>query len=429
LSREKNLQRLLGCRSCMPGQLNSPERLRLLDKSGLLEGEHPRLDRLTALASKLMDVPLVLVSLVDIDRQVFAGQSGLPAPYDKLRETPISHSFCQQVVVRGRPLIVDDAPGDERVNQNPAIKALGVLAYAGFPIVSKAQVLGSFCAIRTHTHHWEEAELEALSEFAEVVSDQVDLRLDLEQLKLTEQNLQRANEELENMAAVLAHDLKAPVRGIRGLTHFLPDLLPEVSDEALEILNELGASAGRMAELIESLGDFSTSLQIMDGAKWLELDALVDEVLSDLSQDIKSADASVTVVGKLGRVYGVGPLLRQLFQNLVGNAIKFQPMGQKPEVMIGRDEKKDAFYVKDNGIGLKHNERERIFSLYRRGESGQGYAGSGLGLAICSRVTSKHNGTIWVESTPGSGSTFYFTLGEPIGDTMFRERGLDEGDD
>ena len=333
----------------MPGQLNSPERLRLLDKSGLLEGEHPRLDRLTALASKLMDVPLVLVSLVDIDRQVFAGQSGLPAPYDKLRETPISHSFCQQVVVRGRPLIVDDAPGDERVNQNPAIKALGVLAYAGFPIVSKAQVLGSFCAIRTHTHHWEEAELEALSEFAEVVSDQVDLRLDLEQLKLTEQNLQRANEELENMAAVLAHDLKAPVRGIRGLTHFLPDLLPEVSDEALEILNELGASAGRMAELIESLGDFSTSLQIMDGAKWLELDALVDEVLSDLSQDIKSADASVTVVGKLGRVYGVGPLLRQLFQNLVGNAIKFQPMGQKPEVMIGRDEKKTRSMSRTTG--------------------------------------------------------------------------------
>lgn len=400
----------VSCRACVPGELPNPERLRLLHQTGLLEGRHPRLDRLTRLASKVLSVPVVLVSLVDIDRQVFASQNGLGEPWASAGQTPLSHSFCQYVVTDGEPLIVSDSRKDARLTDNLAIPDLKVIAYAGYPIISGKQVLGSFCAIKSEPHEWLPLELELLEEFAESVSDQIELRLDYEDLKLTTENLAVANQELENLADILAHDLNSPLRGIRGTLYLLDDVLEDkLPEDAKELMAEVGNSAARMSKLIDALSDFSNTIQASVTADWVDLNSVLKDVEQDLGAQLVQSGARIEVAD-LGTTFGITPLLRQLFQNLIANAIKFQPSGQQPLIQVGRDPNTGAYYVKDNGLGIKQNSQERIFGIYKRGHTKGQYSGLGLGLAICSRVVSKHNGRIWVESKTDQGSTFFFTL-------------------
>jgi signal transduction histidine kinase len=399
----------VSCRSCVPGTLTSPLRLRLLRSSGLLEG-HPRLDRLTGLAAKLLEVPTVLVSLVDIDRQVFASQVGLQSPHRENAQTPLSHSFCQHVVTGGQPLIVADARKDALLCTNEAIRDLQVIAYAGFPIVCREQVMGSFCAIRPTPHDWCDLELELLSQFAEAVSDQVEVRTDYEELKLASENLREANEGLENMAEVLAHDLTTPLRGIRGCLHIFEEMVGELPEDAKEMLDEVNSSATRMSELIAALSQFGNALHSSAEMEKLDMNVLFESVRKDLKEELSSTEALVERETDLGETIGVQPLLRQLLQNLISNAIKFQSEGRKPQIQVGRRLNDGAFYVRDNGVGIEEKALERIFEIYRKGHDGKKFSGMGLGLTICARIVSRHNGRIWVESKPGEGSTFYFIL-------------------
>ena len=399
----------ISCRTCLPGELSSPTRLRLLRSSGLLDG-HPRLDRLTSLASELLKVPVVTVSLVDIDKQVFASHVGLTGWVKEQGQTPLSHSFCQYVVTRGKPLIIKDAREDELLCTNKAIEDLKVIAYAGFPIVCREQVMGSFCAIRSEPNDWSELELELLSQFAETVSDHVEVKTDYEELKLASENLREANEGLENMAEILAHDLSSPLRGIRGYLFMFQDTVGEISEDSQELLDEVNNSAARMSELIEALSQFGNALHSSEEMDEFDVNEVFETVKRDLTDEISRTQAVVERVDNLGRTVGVRPLIRQLFQNLMSNAMKFQPEGRSPRIEVGRRLSDGAFYVKDNGVGIEEKARERIFEIYRKGHDGKKYGGMGLGLTICSRIVSRHNGRIWVESTPGEGSTFFFIL-------------------
>lgn len=399
----------ISCRTCMPGEIASPTRLRLLRSSGLLEG-HPRLDRLTVLASELLKVPVVTVSLVDIDRQVFASHVGLKGWPKEEGQTPLSHSFCQYVVTRGKPLIIKDAREDNVLCDNKAVEELKVIAYAGFPIIVREQVMGSFCAIHSVPHDWTELELGLLSQFAETVSDQVEIRIDYEELRLASDNFKEANEGLENMAEILAHDLSSPLRGIRGYLYMFQDTVGEIPEDGKELLEEVNNSAARMSELIEALSQFGNALHSSEDMERLDMNDLFESVRRDLGDEIARTGASVERVGDLGKTTGIRPLLRQLFQNLISNAMKFQPDGRAPKIEVGRTLDDGAFYVRDNGVGIEEKARERIFEIYRKGHDGKKYSGMGLGLTICSRIVSRHNGRIWVESTMGEGSTFFFIL-------------------
>lgn len=399
------------CRACTPCRLESKQRLKVLRSSGLLEGVHESLDRISLLTQDLLEAPVVLVSLVEIDRQVFASKQGLPDPWDSKGQTPLSHSFCQHVVTDGKPLIVTDARQDPRLKTNLAITDLNVVAYAGYPIVAAGQVLGSFCAIQDKPHHWTPLELRVLREFSEAISDQIEVRFDLQQLKEAKERLARVNSDLENMASILSHDLKSPLRGIMGCLQVLQLDRENFDSDQREVVNHVHMSAARMAELIDALNSYSRATTPSADAVHLSLDSLVADVTADIKADLESQSAELLVDGELGTVTGYPPLLRQLFQNLISNALKFQPGGQAPRVEVGRTPD-DGFYVKDNGIGMEPKYQDRSFLLYDRAGVGDEFEGSGIGLAICSRVVAYHGGRIWVESEPGRGSTFFFTLTE-----------------
>jgi PAS domain S-box-containing protein len=162
-----------------PDSVGAPGRLEALRRTGLLDSPaEEAFDRLTRLAARFLNTPVALVSLVDQDRQFFKSCVGLPEPWASERETPLSHSFCQHVVAREEPLIVEDAREHPLVRENLAIPDLGVVAYAGIPLVtSGGEVLGSFCAIDTRPRKWTEEEIRILSDLAGAVSAEIELRL------------------------------------------------------------------------------------------------------------------------------------------------------------------------------------------------------------------------------------------------------------
>ena len=159
-----------------PAAVHDADRLAALHGSGLLavRGD-PAFDRLTRLASRVLDVPVALVSLVDEDRQVFASCVGLQPPFD--RETPLTHSFCQHTVESREPLVVHDAREHPVLRRNLAVRDLKVIAYAGIPLISEdGHVLGTLCAIDRRPREWSAGELETLADLAASVLSEIQLR-------------------------------------------------------------------------------------------------------------------------------------------------------------------------------------------------------------------------------------------------------------
>ncbi len=172
--------------------VRDPQRLRALGQTELMDAEPiSGMDRITAMATRLLKVPVSLVSLVDDERQFFLSSVGLGQPWAARRQTPLSHSFCQYVVSGNAALIVADARTDDRLRDNLAIPDLGVVAYAGYPIrTPEGHVLGSFCAIDTVRHEWSDSDLQLMQELAEIAEAEIALRLANKGLRQTTRRTQ-----------------------------------------------------------------------------------------------------------------------------------------------------------------------------------------------------------------------------------------------
>ena len=157
--------------------MHAPGRLRELRRTQLLDSPpEESFDRLTRLTSTVLNVPVALVSLVDDDRQFFKSCLGLPQPWAVQRQTPLSHSFCQHVVESGRPLVISDAREHPVLRDNPAIRDLGIIAYAGAPLITPSgDVLGTLCAIDHQPRHWTPEQVEILRNLAGSVLSEIKL--------------------------------------------------------------------------------------------------------------------------------------------------------------------------------------------------------------------------------------------------------------
>ena len=226
------------------------------------------------------------------------------------------------------------------------------------------------------------------------------------------EELARSNAELEQFAYVASHDLQEPLRSIAGFSQLLAKRyrgkLDQDADDFIEYIVE---GAIRMQALIQGLltysrlgtrgGDFAS----IDSADSLR------SALSNLQRVILKTEA-VIAYDDLPTVHADGIQLTQLFQNLIGNAIKFQPPDRRPEIKISAEWVREEwrFAVKDNGIGIAPKHQERVFLIFQRLNARSEYPGTGIGLAICKRIVERHGGRIWVASQLGEGATFYFTM-------------------
>jgi two-component sensor histidine kinase len=206
--------------------LTTAGRLNALAATGLLDSPiDPSFDRITALVSRLLHVPVALVSLVDADRQFFKSSVGLPEPWASRRETPLTHSFCQHVVASGEPLIVTDARNDAVVSSNCAVTDLGVAAYLGVPLTTEAgHVLGSLCAIDIIAREWREEDVRLLRDMAGIVMREVVLHREIDQRKQAEDQLQLLIAELhhrvKNNMAVVQSLIELSLRHADNLEQF-----------------------------------------------------------------------------------------------------------------------------------------------------------------------------------------------------------------
>jgi two-component system, chemotaxis family, sensor kinase Cph1 len=222
--------------------------------------------------------------------------------------------------------------------------------------------------------------------------------------------LARSNAELEQFASVASHDLQEPLRMISTYTQILAEQYSGKLDEkADKYIHYVVEGAVRMGTLIRDLLEFSRIGRAENGLKSTDSGEEVRVVVSNLQATIDENAALVTL-GPLPIVMAHGFQLRQVFQNLIGNAIKFHD-GKPPVIQISA-ERKDAewvFSVTDNGISIAPENAEKIFAIFQRLHTREEYPGNGIGLAICKKIVEQHGGQIWAEPVATQGAVFKFT--------------------
>jgi len=231
---------------------------------------------------------------------------------------------------------------------------------------------------------------------------------------VTEQNrlLEVANESLNQFAYVASHDLQEPLRKIQLFSDFLEeDLGDALGGDSKQHLDIIVNASQRMSALIEDLLEYSRTSSVDPDMGEVDLTALVNSTLSDLEHVIKDSNATVQV-SKLPNVVGNEPLLRQLFTNLISNAIKYRNVTQSPVVQVfGNDEQgQQQVVVADNGIGFDSQYAKKIFEPFKRLHTTEQYKGTGLGLAICATVCEKHGWGISACDNEYGGSSFIMVL-------------------
>jgi light-regulated signal transduction histidine kinase (bacteriophytochrome) len=228
--------------------------------------------------------------------------------------------------------------------------------------------------------------------------------------------LRRSNEELEQFAYVASHDLRQPLRMINSYLQLLERRLDEHLDEDTRtMMNFARGGAQRLDQMLVSLLEFSRVGRKGEPMQTLSSYRAAEEALVFLKPQIDEASAEVQVpeVHLWPEVYASRDELTRLFQNLIGNAIKYTKPGEKPKIRleVSRIGEFWRFAVKDDGIGIDPSQFDRLFKVFQRLQTRESYEGSGIGLAVARKIVERHGGEIWVESSgEGHGTTFIFTL-------------------
>ncbi len=394
-------------------------RLEALYETGLLDSPPEHLfDLITALAAKALDVPVVLISLVDAERQFFKSQCGLPNELAEARETPLSHSFCQYVAAVGEPFVVEDARVHPLVCDNRAVVDIGVVAYAGMPLVTdEGHTLGSFCAIDSEPRSWSSRELEILRDFARQTMMEIKLRMRLKNLDEDLGALRASTRDRQEQTRHLVHDLRTPLNavylGIDGLA-----MMGELTSDQQSCVELVRKNADALREMMQRLMEAGQREGRVHpvSAQCLPHE-MVDHALDQVGSLAEKAgvDLDSSAVFPSPAVVGDCTDLVRVLVNLIANGVKFTPRGGEVSVALERAEEEGnaaiRFIVRDTGIGIALADQRRIFREgVRLDKAADPQQSSGIGLAFCHRVVEEHGGELRVESEPGKGSAFSFAL-------------------
>ena len=347
------------------------------------------------------------------------------------------------------PYITPETPTD-RSEDSRIIEKLKISSVVIAPLIVREKTVGTITFVSTEQkHHYTKSDLAMFEDLAKRISltmtnthfieetrrqvVELDrLRIQLQaanealetrvkrrtaQLEVTNLNLQRSNQELQDFAYVASHDLQEPLRKIQAFGTILQDEYAETLGEGGDYLVRMRSAAARMSTLIEDLLAFSRVTTHAKEHAEIDLTTIIGEVLEDLEARIGDTHGTVSV-GKLPKMHADPMQMRQLFQNLIGNALKFHRPDIPPNVIIESTIIKPTsnsngtyeIRVTDNGVGFDEKYLDRIFAVFQRLHGRDSYEGTGIGLAVCRKIVERHNGEITATSTPGKGSTFIIRL-------------------
>lgn len=421
--------------SALPNEQQHPDQKRLeaLRATGLLDsGPEPSFDRLTRLACRLLDVPVSLISLVDVERQYFKSAAGLPEPWASRRETPLSHSVCQHVVSSGAPLVIADAREHPLVCKNLAIPELGVVAYLGMPLAtSGGYVLGALCAIDTKPRDWTAADATALRDLADLVISEIALRGMAQLLEARLRDETAAREAVESKLA-RAGRLEALGQLAGGITHDFANVLQAVQsgvDLALNCLHRDPAGVASLLEAVRSAAHRGTAIsrRLLAFAREGRLgvsEVDIGELLGGLADVLELSVAKPGLELRIEPAPDLPPVrcdrgeLETVLVNLATNARDAMPKGGTLTLSAAADivdakgpphpaGLRPGCYLRimaaDTGTGMDAATQARavepFFTTKKEGE------GTGLGLTMAREFAEHLGGAFALSSEVGRGTT------------------------
>jgi PAS domain S-box-containing protein len=337
-------------------------------------------------------------------------------------------SVCGEATRRGERVVVSDVETSPLFAGTPSLAVLreaGVRAVQSTPMMSReGELVGILTTQWKVPYNPDEHDLWRIDLLARQAADLIvnsksksALRKSHEELELRIEErtaeLHRSNQALQDFASIASHDMQEPLRKVISFGN----MLRQKNKDSLGVtgndyLNRMLEATRRMQTLLTSLLEYSRVTMYPEPFKEVDLYDIIHEVLSDLEIRIQKSGGEVHV-GELPTIKADPTQMRQLFQNLIGNALKFHKQGEKPVVKVHCTPSSNSDYliiVEDSGIGFDEECGERIFAPFQRLCGRSEYEGTGMGLAICKKIVERHGGSITAKGTPGTGSTFILTL-------------------
>ncbi len=309
------------------------------------------------------------------------------------------NSIYQRVVAHGNSFIGN-------IGDTPPSSMIAV------PIKSEEKVTGIISLVASGANVYSGVHLRLLESIANLTGVAISKATLYEDTLKKSTEIENRNKELDDFTYVVSHDLKEPLISIDGYSKIvLKDYKDKIDSEGKEYLGAVVQSTTRMKHLIDDLLTLSRLGRMNDAYESVSLRKLVDEILHDLQFSLKEKNVFVSVAENLPEVHYSNTRLSMVFRNLLSNAMKFNDKPD-PRIEIGVSENENEYilFVKDNGIGIEPQYFERIFTIFQRLKRSEEYRGTGAGLTIAKKIVEREGGRMWVDSVPGEGSTFYFTI-------------------
>jgi len=299
--------------------------------------------------------------------------------------------------------------------------AIGIQAIITCPLVKDGVLRAMMAVHQTKPRDWKPSEITIVHDVVERCWATIERRMAEESIRqlnadLEKRVLQRtgqleaANQELEAFSYSVSHDLRAPLRAVDGFSQaVLEDYGEQLPEEGLRYLRTIRNGAQRMGALIDDLLEFARLNRQSLNKRVVDTEKLVREVIEDLQQEGRQLEISI---GDLPKCQGDSALLKQVWINLLSNALKYTGKCERPVVEIGclRENNEDIYFVRDNGTGFDMKFAHKLFGVFQRLHRAEEYEGTGVGLAIVQRVIHRHGGRVWAKAVLEHGATFYFTL-------------------
>lgn len=383
------------------------ERKKLLKEFDILDTANEEMfDNVTETASKVCNMPIAMITLLDDKKHFFKSKIGID-----ITETSIENSFCKVAIEKSNEiLIVEDATIDERFKKNPMVVGLpDIVSYYGVPLVSQSGIAyGTLCVIDTQKNKLSENQIEILTKLAKTVENLINLRSKGKFFDAYQIKIERYSKNMEDFTYMAVHDLKAPLRGIDSFVKMLEKKHKEIWDEKDEkYISFILQCTKKMYNLIQDLLEYSK--RTTDKSNFVEFDLkeLINEIFSTSTFEIKEPKP-ILICEEMPMIFSSKIAFTAIFNNLIINGLKYQEDNQIPKIEIKSidDELNWIFTISDNGIGIESAYFEEIFKPLVRLHGNLKYEGTGLGLAICKKIIEDLNGQITVDSVLGESSTF-----------------------
>ena len=406
------------------------EAIRVINERMTQSSTKENLENLVLSLSEVFQVEYVFVAAVTADKDqvktiALAMNNELQEAFSYVPKGPCAEIHEKQEMIAYNGWL------KEEYYSLPLIQELKINSYIGFPLRNRDnEIIGHLTCAGTRLIAHFEILKEVITLFASWASSEMmhfrsmqkleekknTIEQQLKDLNQKNQKLEQylqSNELLKNFAYIASHDLKAPIRTIISFSQLLKrNLIGKLDEDGEEFLEFIISSSRNMKALIEDLLMFSSIDNQELNIEELYVEDILLSVTSDLQLAIREKNVVLEWENIIEKIDGDFIKLKQLFQNLIFNAIKFQKEGNIPVIRISGTDEGDfwQFSIEDNGIGIEEKYFDRVFSLFQKVYVKDAYEGTGLGLAICKRIVEKHRGDIWLTSVLGEGTTFYFTI-------------------